>query len=82
MAPLQEDVLRAARRLARINPLTPEVIANSEDVSVLQASNRKRTLKAMVHAANGFRDHGNFGRLRSTLLMGTTLLGDEFLEAA
>jgi hypothetical protein len=79
MAPLQEDVLRAARRLARINPLTPEVITNSEDVSVLQTSNRKRTLKAMVHAADGFRDHGNFGRLRSTLLMGTTLLGDEFL---
>jgi hypothetical protein len=79
MAALHEDVLRAARRLARINPLTPEVIANSEDVSLLRASNRKRTLKAMVHAANGFRDHGNFGRLRSTLLMGTTLLGDEFL---
>ena len=27
----------------------------------------------MVHAANDFRDYGNFGRLRSTLLMGTTL---------
>lgn len=79
MIPLQEEIMRTARQLARKTSLTPEVIANSVEVKRISAANRKLLLRAIVRASNDFRNHGNFGKLRATILMGATLLEDEFL---
>lgn len=82
MPGLPEDILRAVRTLARVNPLTPEIIAGSLAVQPLVESDRKRTLKALVSALTGFRVRGNLGKFRAALFLGVTLLGDEFLQQA
>jgi hypothetical protein len=79
---LEAQVLKATRTLARINPLTPAIVTDCGDVKLLAAWSQKRTIKAIVAAANSFRIERQFGKLRSALLLGVTLFDDEFLVQA
>lgn len=79
MSLLEQQVLDAASSLARIEPLTPRHIETSKSVKGFSAHSKKHTMKALVKSARAFRERQHFGKLRAALLMGTTLLGDEFL---
>jgi hypothetical protein len=79
MSALEEQILKTVRTLARVNPLTPEVIMNCSNIKLLSAWNQTRTLKGILEAAKAFHAQGQFGKLRSALLIGTTLFDAEFL---
>ena len=82
VAELPVQVLWAVRTLARVNPLTPEVIASSEEANHLSAGNPKRVLKALLDVTTSLRGRTQYGRFRAALLIGTTIFGDRFLIPA
>jgi len=82
MGELEKLISQAVRSLARINLLTPEVIAHDKSIVDLSAWSSKRLLKATLHAAASYRSRGQYGRLRAAILIGVTLFGDRFLLKA
>lgn len=73
------QTLAAIRALSRINPLTPDILWNSQRGFGLNAWGEKRVGRAILKVATRFRSRRNFGKLRAAVLSGITWHGEEFL---
>jgi hypothetical protein len=78
-----EQELRAAIHVvARTRPLTPEFIQHTIPRTTVSSQNPNSQLKALAKIARDDRAQDNLGKLRATVLTGTTLLGKAFIRAA
>jgi hypothetical protein len=82
MPALEKDVLQVVSRLSRVNPLRPDSIAHSSEVSHMSVTDSKRTLKVVLSTAKSVHRREQFGKLRAAILLGVTLFGDAFLLQA
>ena len=80
MPELEAVTLAAMRALARVNPLSPEVIRNRRCDLGLNTVSEKRLAKTVLKLASYFRARGNFGKLRAAVLSGITWFGEKFLR--
>ena len=68
-------------RLAGTASLTPDFIRSQVGAIDLSEFPQKRLIKATIQLAKNFRVRGQFGRLRATILLGTSLFGEVFVVA-
>ena len=68
--------------LARHDVLSSQLIADAAQKAGFNLLSRKRQAKALLQLGIEHKIHGRFGRLRSAILVGVTLLQQEFLTNA
>ncbi len=75
-----DQVKGAISQILATGSASREVIWSCAHDAGLDAGNRKRVAQALLSAGTEFRDGGRLGRLGATILLGLTLLGDDFLK--